>query len=105
MVENVEQHKMFQQGLEALREYCLRVQKSPTMYDGNKVVTMVGAFGDDFVHHLHEEIDTLSPEKLRNIFPRAKDLEKTHNAMVRWIISNANKVNSLPWVYSLLRYC
>jgi hypothetical protein len=102
MVENVEQHEAFQQGLESLRKYALEVQKFPTVYDERKVVTLVEAFGDDFVHHLHDEIPSLSPEKMRTIFPDQKDYEKTLNAMMRWTVSNANKVKGLPWVMAVL---
>ena len=98
MVDNEEQHQLFQPGLETLKEYCIQVQKSPSTYDGAKVVEMVESFSAAFVRHLHEEIDTLAPEKLRSIFPDKTDLEKTHNAMMRWIISNAPKTKMLPWV-------
>ena len=98
MVDNEEQHQQFQPGLETLNEYCIQVQVSPSKYDGAKVVGMVEAFAAAFIRHLYEEIDTLAPEKLRSIFPNKRDLEKTHNAMIRWIISNAPKTNMLPWV-------
>lgn len=100
MTDNVEQHEMFQPGLDALKEYCVQVQQSQSTYDGAKLITMVEAFAEAFVHHLHEEIDTLAPKKLRSIFPHKEDLEKTHNAMMRWIVSNAPKTMGLPWVCS-----
>jgi len=102
MVDNVEQHHLFQQGLETLKEYCIEVQQSPSTYHGTKVVEMVEAFAAPFVRHLHDEIDTLAPQKLRSIFPDKTDLKKTHNTMIRWIVSNAPKTKMLPWVsYSL----
>jgi hypothetical protein len=76
MVENVEQHEMFQDGLHTLKDYCSHIEKSPFEYDGNKVTTMIDSFASAFVRHLHEEIDTLSPEKLRAIFPNQRRSEE-----------------------------
>lgn len=94
----MEQHEMFQDGLHTLKEYCGRIEKSPSKYDGNQVTIMIDSFASAFVHHLHEEIDTLSPEKLRAIFPNQDDLKKIHTDMIKWKIANSSKMKILPWV-------
>ena len=93
---------MFQKGLETLRDYCAQVRKTPSSYDVNKIVTMIQSFGDTFCLHLHEEINTLAPEKLRAIFPDQRDLKKMHIEMIRWKISHATKTTMLPWVFNLI---
>lgn len=98
MLENAEQHEAFQKGLEALRDYSIQVRSSPSTYDGNKVIALIESFGDTFCHHLHAEIDTLEPEKLRAIFPDQDDLKKTHMEMVKYKIAHATKMTILPWV-------
>ena len=99
----MKQHQIFQNGLETLRDYCAQVQKTPSTYDGDKVVTIIQSFGDSFCLHLHDEIDTLAPDKLRAIFPDHRDLKKTHVKMIRWKISHATKTTMLPWVYNLIK--
>jgi hypothetical protein len=100
MVENVEQHQVFQNGLETLRDYSAQMRKTPSVYEANKIVIMIRSFGHSFCLHLHEEIDTLTPHKLRTVFPDQRDLKKTHIEMIRWKISHATKTTMLPWVFN-----
>lgn len=93
---------MFQNGLETLRDYCAQMRKTPSVYDANKIITMIRSFGDSFCLHLHEEIDTLAPHKLRAIFPDQRDLKETHIKMIRWKISHATKTTMLPWVFNVM---
>lgn len=98
MVENVEQHQAFQKGLEAMTEYSNQVEKDASIYDGEKLVTMIETFGDAFCLHLHDEIPTLAPEKLLAIFPDPKDLKTVIKDMVQYTIAHATKITALPWV-------
>jgi len=98
MVENEQQHQMFQKGLESLGDYCNEVQRYISKYDPREIITIAESFGDTFVNHLHEEIPTLAPEKLRVIFPEQRDIEKTFSHMMKWIISSATKIKGLPFV-------
>ena len=50
---NVEQHKEFIPGLEALNEWCKKVQQGEVEYDGKVFLELVEAFGDTMVAHLH----------------------------------------------------
>ncbi|KAF9530556.1 hypothetical protein CPB83DRAFT_850540 [Crepidotus variabilis] len=61
---NVDQHAKFTTFLEALDVYLAEVQTEKQTYDGNKIRELVEAFGDILVEHLHDEIPTLSPERL-----------------------------------------
>lgn len=100
MEENVEQHKMFTDGLHTMETYFAQVKKNPSTYDGDKVTAMIDQFGGVFVLHLREEIDTLEPKKLEKIFPDVKVLMDAHFTMMKWNISSSNKLTTLPWVVS-----
>ncbi|KAF8153177.1 hypothetical protein B0H34DRAFT_800413 [Crassisporium funariophilum] len=64
MGHNVEQHKEFLQDLATFEEYMTGVFQKKLTYDGEKARQLVEAFGDSMVSHLHEEIPTISPERL-----------------------------------------
>ena len=98
MEENVEQHKMFHDGLRTMEDYFTQVKKNPSIYDGSKVTEMIDQFGGVFCLHLREEIDTLEPTKLEKIFPDVKVLMNAHFTMMKWNISTSNKLTTLPWV-------
>lgn len=87
MLENTKQRQIFQNSLETLRDYCAQVQKTPSTYDGYKVVTIIQSFGDSFCLHLHDEIDTLAPDKLRAISLDYRDLT----------------YKDVPWVYNPIK--
>ncbi|KAK0611974.1 hypothetical protein B0T14DRAFT_441033 [Immersiella caudata] len=60
---NVEQHKVFEKGVEELRGYVEGVLAGREEWNGGKVVGLVEGFGGSLVKHLGEEIATL--ERLR----------------------------------------
>ena len=49
---NIEEHEGFVPKLEALDEWCKKVQKGEVVYDGNVFLGMVEAFGDTMVAHM-----------------------------------------------------
>ena len=98
MMENEEQHRQFQDGLDKLKKYAEEVYSHPETYDGKKIGSLIDEFGDPFVRHLHDEIPTLAPEKLRSIFPDERDLKENDSAMMKWTIKSSNKLTILPWV-------
>jgi len=49
---NIEEHKEFVPKLEALEEWCKKVQKGEIVYDGNIFLGMVEAFADIMVAHM-----------------------------------------------------
>jgi hemerythrin-like domain-containing protein len=51
---NVEQHKEFIPGLEALEEWCKRVQNGEAKYDDKVFLAMVEAFSDTMITHLND---------------------------------------------------
>jgi len=99
MVGNVEQHKAFAEGFDAMETYFGQVQKNPSLYDGEKVVDMIDRFGKVFCKHLEEEIGTLERSKLVEIFPIEADFLKVWTEMMDWIISTAHSLTHLPWVW------
>ncbi|PPR04831.1 hypothetical protein CVT24_010252 [Panaeolus cyanescens] len=65
MSTNVDQHKGFLGPFEEFEAYLKSVSAKTSAYDGEKVRALVEAFGDTFVEHLHEEIPTISPERMK----------------------------------------
>ena len=51
---NVQQHKEFIPGLEALEEWCKKVQKGEVEYDSKVFLGMVEAFSDTMIVHLND---------------------------------------------------
>ena len=49
---NIEEHEEFVPKLEALEEWCKKVQKGEVVYDGNVFLGMVDAFADTMVAHM-----------------------------------------------------
>ena len=60
MQKNIEEHKAFREGLDALEGYLKAVYegKKDAEWDGEKVRTLIDAFGDGLVGHLHDEVST-----------------------------------------------
>ncbi|KAF2651665.1 hypothetical protein K491DRAFT_85215 [Lophiostoma macrostomum CBS 122681] len=57
MAENIEQHRAFTPGFQALHEYVRTC--APKDYDGAKLKSLVEGFADPLTKHLHDEIGTL----------------------------------------------
>jgi hypothetical protein len=105
MVQNVEQHQLFHEGFEAMETYFRQVQKTPSLYDGEKVLSIIERFGNVFCRHLQEEIGTLERSKLVAIFPVEAEFVKVWKEMMDWIISTSSKLTSMPWVlYSIFQW-
>ena len=49
---NIKEHEEFVPQLEALDEWCKKVQKGEVVYDGNVFLGMVEAFADTMVAHM-----------------------------------------------------
>ena len=49
---NIKEHEEFVPKLEALDEWCKKVQKGEVVYDGNVFLGMVDAFADTMVAHM-----------------------------------------------------
>jgi hemerythrin-like domain-containing protein len=98
MVENVEQHHTFMEGFEVMETYFNQVRKNPSSYQPKTVTDMIEKFGEVFSRHLREEIDTIEPDKIRELFPVEAELKEILDKMVEWIVSTANKLTTMPWV-------
>jgi hypothetical protein len=99
MARNVEQHKAFTPGFEEFQTYARTCQ--PKDYDGQKLKSLVDAFAQPLVQHLHDEIETL------------RALDKYDSAQVRQAYKRFEKLmmetdnvrspiqlwsSSLPWL-------
>jgi len=103
MTTNLDQHRGFHAGLEALDTCAKQMQSDPSTYDGEKVRAIIEQFGSLFVRHIHDEIPTLENSKLKAIFTD-EDFHRIWNAMINWIIKTNPKLTGLPWVYGCLCY-
>jgi len=84
MSENVEQHAALVKELAAFEDYMKKVFETGEVYDGKKTRQLVEAFGDILVGHLHDEIPTISPERLGQIDKEELDaMVKVHSASVQ----------------------
>jgi len=95
---NVEQHQSFHDDIEAMESYFEQVKKNPSLYNGERVISLLDKFGPVFCKHLEEEIGTLERSKLVAIFPNEQEFKKIWVDMMDWIISTSSKLTSLPWV-------
>lgn len=84
MENNVEQHRAFTPGFDKFYEYCKTCP--PRTYDGEKLRSIVEAFAEPLIKHLHDEIETLraldkfDSEMLRQAYRRfEKSLMATDN--------------------------
>jgi len=70
MQKNLDEHKGFLEGLDALEEYlkAVYIKKKDVEWDGEKVRKLIEAFGDGLVQHLHEEVSTYSSPFFINMF-------------------------------------
>ncbi|KAF5325493.1 hypothetical protein D9619_009722 [Psilocybe cf. subviscida] len=84
MDHNVNQHKEFIEPMKAFEDYMVEVQKKQAPFDGQKAREIIESFGDVLVTHLHEEIPTMSPERLSQ-FDQAEfnAVIKTHDDHIK----------------------
>ena len=100
MTANVEQHHAFEKGLEELKHYCEAIQSGKKSYDPFRILQMLRSFAGPFSQHMHDEIDTLSPKQMANIFPNADDYRAVCDNMLKWSIARSPKTKILPWVFN-----
>ena len=98
MSENLAQHQLFHSGFEAMDTYFTSIQKDPSKYSGEKVRAIIESFGQVFLSHLTQEIETLERERLVEIFPVEKEFRKVWGDMMAWAIGNSSKLTTMPWV-------
>ncbi|KAF8961806.1 hypothetical protein BDZ97DRAFT_1827254 [Flammula alnicola] len=61
---NLAQHEAFLNEVNKFEEHVKEVFNGEAEYDRTKTRALIEAFGDILVQHLHDEIPTLSPERL-----------------------------------------
>jgi len=59
MAANVEQHHAFQPGLDAFMAYVRDCEAGKQVYDGDRIMALIDAFGKILSNHLAEEIPTI----------------------------------------------
>ena len=59
MCANIEQHKLFHDGLETLKSYAAAVVSGEEKYEGSRVIEIIDGFAPALVKHLADEIPTI----------------------------------------------
>ncbi|KAF9045583.1 hypothetical protein BJ165DRAFT_1404743 [Panaeolus papilionaceus] len=95
---NVDQHKAFHDGMDTFRQYMLDLKSKKESYDGVKVQELCKAFADPLVQHLHDEIPTISPEKLARFDDEPETLKKMFDKLEEHIKSQPGKLTVFPFV-------
>jgi len=79
MSANVDQHKTFHDGVNALQSYVLDCVAGKVKYDGAKIRKLIDSFGAVMTQHLADEIPTLSSLKEYKIdWPTLNDVARKH---------------------------
>ncbi|KAG5645176.1 hypothetical protein DXG03_006801 [Asterophora parasitica] len=71
MGHNVEQHEAFTGALAVFEKYMTQVQTRKEEYNAEKTRQLLRVFAEPMVTHLHDEIPTISAERLR-VFSKLK---------------------------------
>src|SRR3979490_2971511 len=96
MLANEEQHHIIHSSLKQFDTYLNSVLIEPSLYSPSKVRSIITGFGSIFYVHLKNEMETITPEKLKAIFD-AKDLAKLGDDTKNYVLSNSSKTTYLPW--------
>lgn len=56
---NIEEHKAFHDGLDAMSNYLISLKGKESEFDGKKLVDIIHSFGDVLRHHLANKINFL----------------------------------------------
>jgi hypothetical protein len=98
MAVNLEQHHSFHDGLQTIEKYFINVKNITSTYSGEKVVELIDTFGPVLIKHLTDEIETLEPQKMKEIFEDPMEAKEISTNMVKWIVSTAPPTTQLPFV-------
>jgi hypothetical protein len=99
---NFEQHRAFHDGMEKLERYANEVKTDPTKYDGHKVIEMIEEFGPVLHAHLNDEIDTLNPAILSQIFKTQDEAKEIIDKTMKWVAQTSSITMAIVFVLSNL---
>ncbi|KAB5542425.1 hemerythrin HHE cation binding domain-containing protein [Coniochaeta sp. 2T2.1] len=95
MDQNVEQHRMFHDGLEEYNAYIRLCLNSPDNYDGGKLVRIIDSFGPALAQHLAAEITTIL--ELAKYGKKMDELEKLFAAWAEKDTRQLSIPGALTW--------
>ncbi|KDR77180.1 hypothetical protein GALMADRAFT_1327590 [Galerina marginata CBS 339.88] len=98
MAHNLEQHEAFHASMDAFQDYMKKVQLKKEPYDGAKARELVEAFANDLSQHLHDEIDTISPECMKAFDDDKEGMDKMLKALEQHIKAQPGKLTVFPFV-------
>ncbi|KAL7917114.1 hemerythrin HHE cation binding domain-containing protein [Trichoderma austrokoningii] len=95
MDQNIEQHRIFHQGLEDYNAYIQACLAGAEKYDGAKLITIIDGFGLELASHLAQEITTLLD--LRKFGSKMDKLEENFEYWSNKDMSNLAVPGALSW--------
>jgi len=95
---NLDQHHSFVPGFDALNQWAEKVEADPSTYDGDKVIGMLDQFAGIFTEHLTLELDTISPERIQQIWQKPDESKRCIEEMTKWAVSQSSSVVDVPFV-------
>ncbi|KAF8902578.1 hypothetical protein CPB84DRAFT_1678772 [Gymnopilus junonius] len=98
MGHNLEQHEAFHGPIEEFKAYMESVQAEKETYDGERARGLVEAFGQLLVTHLHDEIPTISPERMKAFDDDKAGLKKMMEDLQEHIKTRPGKMTVFPFV-------
>jgi len=93
---NVKEHEEFVPKLEALEEWCKKVQKGEVVYDSNVFLGMVESFADTMVAHMTHEPQTLNRDIMREKFTMA-ELKALDKEFMKHALASIDYYKALPF--------
>ncbi|KIM41577.1 hypothetical protein M413DRAFT_151442 [Hebeloma cylindrosporum] len=100
MAHNIEQHEGFHAGMDAFEEYMKKVQTNEETFDAEKTRELLKAFADPLVQHLHEEISTLSPGRMKAFDDDQEGVKNMYQQLEEHIKTQPGKLTVFPFVMS-----
>jgi len=92
---NIKEHEEFVPKMEALDEWCKKVQKGEAVYDGKVFLGMVEAFADTMVAHMTNELRTLDRDIIQAKFT-IDELKAIDTEFVKRALASVDFYTSLP---------
>jgi len=95
---NVDGHEEFKQPFATWVELCKSIKEGRAPWNPEEFVTATRAFADVLVHHLQDEIETLSADQMRKYFSQ-EDMRLIESKMDQKIKSEMNIMWDAPMAF------
>ena len=72
--------------METIEKYFTHIRTNISSYDGDEVIQLIDTFGPVLINHLTDEIETLEPKKMKEIFDDPMEAKQIIIKMIKWIV-------------------